>query len=112
MGSSKPRSNIKQSPAIGVGEGAPNNGIVRCDIKATVEAKSLFSADAPQTPCELETFDGTVVAVRRGTAIAVLNPGDIVDRLVACMARGFRYGAVVDTSGDRPVVTVRPTVGS
>jgi hypothetical protein len=54
--------------------------------------------------------DDEVVVANGGTAVAILDPGPVVDRLRSCMTQGFRYTATLDTSTATPVALVTPSM--
>lgn len=110
MGSGNPRSNVRRSSGAVDAGGASGGGVIRCDIQATVSVTVLVRHAASVVTGVLAQRDGEVVVLNGSAAVAVLDSGEIVDRLRSCMAEGFEYAATLDTSAVRPIASVAPSM--
>lgn len=105
MGSGKPRSNIKRASAVGVASGGD---VVQCGFEADVTVTVLTPPATPTVTGPLAMRGEDVVVMDGGIAVAVLDPGRVVDRLRSCMGQGFEYTATLDSSTGTPVAAVKP----
>lgn len=96
MGSGSPRSNVKR-PAVGSGLVVTPSGqaVVTCELRVNAAARALESALALPMTCGVERLDATVVLTNDGRSVAEVVDGDLVERLIVCMARDNSYTAVL-----------------
>jgi hypothetical protein len=108
MGSGKPRSNVRRASAVGVGGSASGGDVIQCGFEADVTVTVLVPPVAPMMACPLAMRGGDIVVMDGGTAVAVLDPGEVVDRLRECMGEGFEYTGTLHSSAGTPVASVKP----
>lgn len=108
MGSGKPRSNVRRTSAVGVRGGASGGDVIQCGIEADVPVTVLVPPATPMMARPLAMRGEDIVVMDDGIAVAVLDPGGVVDRLRSCMGQGFEYTATLDSSTETPVASVKP----
>lgn len=105
MGASNPRDNAR--PSKGAATGGAGAAVVSCDVNALVAVVALSDSARLPVQCDLAASGGRVVLMSADGGIGELAPGDIADRILACLARKHLYVAVVRDSDDGPVADVR-----
>src|SRR5687768_4074834 len=110
MGSGKPRSNVERASAVADGNAAAGGDVIRCEIEATVAVTILVRPAEPVMTGPLAVRDSEIVVMDGSTVVAVLDPGDVVDRLRLCLRQGFEYTATlnISISTGTPVASVKP----